>query len=383
MAKSVFKKITEWIMEAAEKPPKNLPETPEPYEDDPDNPIKQKLDGLLAKAEQVDEATDPIDWVVRVVEWRSELLALATALYKVPTGDPDTQSRRGQMGARRKCHPGAAEESAELTTALGAVGIIQIEPDPIHEGQTRHIFDYDKLFSLIADPASTFAAPDRPSAIAYDPTGTRLVQSSADYHIRIWDLGGSTSDPIKDLRGHPGRINDVAFSPDGRHIASAADDHTARIWDADPAGPNDQLHVLDKHFLSVWSAWNHDGTKLRERQLRSDRAHLNVERRRGAPAGRPRGQGVLGRVQSGRQPHRQRQRGPDRARLERERRRPGAAGAARPCRPGLVGRLQPRRHPDRELGRGRHGAHLERDHGRAGAGLRRPYRAGLLGRVQP
>jgi len=110
MAKSVFKKITEWIMEAAEKPPKNLPETPEPYEDDPDNPIKQKLDGLLAKAEQVDEATDPIDWVVRVVEWRSELLALATALYKVPTGDPDTQSRRGQMGARRKCHPGAAEE---------------------------------------------------------------------------------------------------------------------------------------------------------------------------------------------------------------------------------------------------------------------------------
>jgi WD40 repeat protein len=65
--------------------------------------------------------------------------------------------------------------------------------------------------------------------IAFSPDGSRLVTTSADRRIRIWDaLNG-----VEQLAmAQAGSVTDVVFSSDGRWLATTGDDRTARVWDA-------------------------------------------------------------------------------------------------------------------------------------------------------
>ena len=66
---------------------------------------------------------------------------------------------------------------------------------------------------------------DDVTSVAFSPDGIRIVSSSADETIRVWDAqtGHSVLDP---LRGHTDYVRSVAFSPDGKRIVSGSQDKT-------------------------------------------------------------------------------------------------------------------------------------------------------------
>ncbi|HYT91211.1 MAG TPA: WD40 repeat domain-containing protein, partial [Gemmataceae bacterium] len=69
------------------------------------------------------------------------------------------------------------------------------------------------------------------TALAFDPSGQRVVSTSLDSSLNLWDV--ESQELIAELMGHEGAVLCVAFSPDGRLIASGGDDRTVRLWDAD------------------------------------------------------------------------------------------------------------------------------------------------------
>src|ERR1700704_1469144 len=69
-------------------------------------------------------------------------------------------------------------------------------------------------------------------SVAFSPDGHRIVSSSDDETIRVWDT--ETGEVVLGpLQGHRGYVRSVAFSPDGHRIVSGSDDRTLRVWDAE------------------------------------------------------------------------------------------------------------------------------------------------------
>jgi WD40 repeat protein len=82
------------------------------------------------------------------------------------------------------------------------------------------------------------------TAVAFDPTRSRLVTGCHAGTVRLWDAtrGGI----LKELRQNAGEIVVLAFSPDGKLLVTASDDGTARFVDAESGaqlGP--ALHHTD------------------------------------------------------------------------------------------------------------------------------------------
>jgi WD40 repeat protein/serine/threonine protein kinase len=95
-------------------------------------------------------------------------------------------------------------------------------------------------------------------SIAFSPDGRRIVSSSQDKTIAVWNADG-TGQPLI-LRGHTASVNGVAFSPDGRHIASASADKTVRVWDADGSG---EPLIFAGHTRSVYGiSYSPDGSRI-------------------------------------------------------------------------------------------------------------------------
>jgi WD40 repeat protein/tRNA A-37 threonylcarbamoyl transferase component Bud32 len=76
---------------------------------------------------------------------------------------------------------------------------------------------------------------DSVTGLAFSPDGKRLVSSSGDGVLRLWDLALGQETYL--LRGHAGPVWDVAFAPDGSHIASGGHDGTLRLWGAPHEAP--------------------------------------------------------------------------------------------------------------------------------------------------
>lgn len=66
--------------------------------------------------------------------------------------------------------------------------------------------------------------------LALSPDERRLVSSSVDGTVRLWDLASGES---RILRGHTDPVSAVAFSADGKQIVSASADGTMRVWPDD------------------------------------------------------------------------------------------------------------------------------------------------------
>jgi len=68
------------------------------------------------------------------------------------------------------------------------------------------------------------------TALAFSPSGDRIVSASTDSTARIWSATSGV--PLAVCRGHGGTIKGVAFSADGRRLVTGGLDNAAKVWDA-------------------------------------------------------------------------------------------------------------------------------------------------------
>ncbi|ETO20342.1 G-protein beta WD-40 repeats containing protein [Reticulomyxa filosa] len=78
------------------------------------------------------------------------------------------------------------------------------------------------------------------NSITFSPDGTKLVSSSDDSTVRIWDVASGTN--IQVLKGHSNSVNCARFSPDGKIIVSCSSDETIRLWDVDSGDVKEVIH---------------------------------------------------------------------------------------------------------------------------------------------
>jgi WD40 repeat protein len=83
-------------------------------------------------------------------------------------------------------------------------------------------------------------------SVAFFPDGRRVLTSSRDARLRVWDL--ETGEVLRTMTGHNASVWDATLSPDAHRILSGAADRTVRLWDADSG---QQLQVLGEHKNSV------------------------------------------------------------------------------------------------------------------------------------
>lgn len=97
-------------------------------------------------------------------------------------------------------------------------------------------------------------------SLVISPDGSRIVSSSYDRIIRIWNI--DTEDTCKSevvLTGHHASVHHVAFSPDGSRLVSASRDKTLRIWSTYTG----QLETMREGLFPVSSAWfSFDGSLI-------------------------------------------------------------------------------------------------------------------------
>ncbi|KAI6129460.1 WD40-repeat-containing domain protein [Pisolithus croceorrhizus] len=110
-------------------------------------------------------------------------------------------------------------------------------------------------------PLRTFTGhTDTVRCVAFFPDNRRLVSSSWDNTIRIWDLetGLQTRAP---LTGHTDVVRSVAVSPNGDRIASASEDHTLRVWDV---ATGELLYdPVEGHASGLWCVtFSPDGRRI-------------------------------------------------------------------------------------------------------------------------
>ncbi len=93
---------------------------------------------------------------------------------------------------------------------------------------------------------------------AFSPDGSRIVTSLPDGAAQIWDA--ATGRSIVVLKGHENSVTSAAFSPDGSSIVTASADMTARVWDA---ATGRVISVLEGHNDQVSSAaFSPDGSRI-------------------------------------------------------------------------------------------------------------------------
>ncbi|CCA76038.1 hypothetical protein PIIN_10038, partial [Serendipita indica DSM 11827] len=103
---------------------------------------------------------------------------------------------------------------------------------------------YTKTLKVARGHAEAYPEPpqrldghdDSVMAVSFSPDGHRIVSSSSDKTVRLWDV--ETGQQLgKPLQGHTGSVTSVALSPDGLRIVSGSHDHTVRLWDAQTGRP--------------------------------------------------------------------------------------------------------------------------------------------------
>jgi WD40 repeat protein len=103
-------------------------------------------------------------------------------------------------------------------------------------------------------------ATRRVTSVVFSNNGTRLISSSADKSIRVWDTS-SGAEPTAPFLGHTAEITSIAVSPNGQKIVSGSFDATIRLWNMDSG--TGVLPPLRGHTNTVTSVtFSPDGTQI-------------------------------------------------------------------------------------------------------------------------
>ena len=102
------------------------------------------------------------------------------------------------------------------------------------------------------------------SQVSISPDGKRIVCSSWDNTVKVWDADKGTE--ILTLNGHTSAVTSVAFSADGKRIVSGSADNTVKVWDADKGTETSRSRGTQNCVNSV--AFSPDGKRIVTRQRR-------------------------------------------------------------------------------------------------------------------
>ncbi|ETO06063.1 hypothetical protein RFI_31333, partial [Reticulomyxa filosa] len=120
-----------------------------------------------------------------------------------------------------------------------------IWPDDLNKIVARYILM--KYFKLIKEYRGHFGSV---TSVSFSPDNSKLISSSSDATIRIWDK--SSGKELKILKGHSEHVSKAQFSPDGSKIISSSYDKTIRLWDVQSEL---QLIKLEGNSNCVTAQW--------------------------------------------------------------------------------------------------------------------------------
>ncbi|KZV99923.1 WD40 repeat-like protein [Exidia glandulosa HHB12029] len=146
----------------------------------------------------------------------------------------------------------APEKRYSPTTLRPTIGLIAITSPQLAEQWMRKLSTPSSRSPLRGHISTVCSA-------AFLPDGRRLVSSSYDMTLRIWDIEtGKTV--IGPLVGHTHLVRCVAVHEDGTRIATAGNDYRAAVWDANTGV---QLReMVGRKWWVLCVAFSEDGTRL-------------------------------------------------------------------------------------------------------------------------
>ncbi len=90
-------------------------------------------------------------------------------------------------------------------------------------------------------------------SLTFNADGSKLVSTSSDQTIKIWDMATETC--IQTLKGHGNRVYVATISADERRLATCGADRLIKIWDF---ATGNCLQTITGHSDSVWSVGFYD-----------------------------------------------------------------------------------------------------------------------------
>ena len=98
----------------------------------------------------------------------------------------------------------------------------------------------------------------RPVKASFSPDGSRVVTTSEDGNVRLWD--SHSGKQLGVFTGHELSTLDVSFSSDGKTILSTSDDASARLWDS--TSPHDTGTLLEHRLPVTLATFSPDGRQV-------------------------------------------------------------------------------------------------------------------------
>jgi WD40 repeat protein/type II secretory pathway predicted ATPase ExeA len=178
-----------------------------------------------------------------------------TALAFSPDGARLTGAGRENFALEWDVATGQTVVTLSLNQAAGGqVGAMAYSPDGnslVIMGSFYDAASGENLYSLLGHTKPL-------SSLAFDMSGSRLITSSSDGTVKLWDL--SPEHEVMTLSHPSGWLYGVAFSPNGKWLVTSGQDQTAVVWDILSA---EKLWTLQGHTDTVNSvAFSPDGNLL-------------------------------------------------------------------------------------------------------------------------